>query len=92
MSKRLEAQAPYLRVLATANAKQREAILNGANKELVYCLCECALNILQGNVNLQPAEKTALKRYRHRLRKLTDKKIGLRKKKDILLHAANWDI
>ena len=52
MSKRLQAHAPYLHVLVNGTAKQREGILRGANKELIYCLCECALNVLQGNVKL----------------------------------------
>ena len=85
MSQRLVAHAPYLQVLTKGNAKQREGILRGADKELVYCLCECALNVLQGNVHLQPGEKSGLKKYRHRMRTLTDKKIGVGKKKQLLL-------
>ncbi len=81
MSKRLKAHVPYLHVLVNGNSKQREGILRGANKELIYCVCECALNVLQGNVHLLPAEKNTLKKYRRRLRDLTDKKIALSKKK-----------
>ena len=85
MSKRLKAHAPYLHVLVNGTAKQREGLLRGADKELVYCLCECALNVLQGNVKLQSTEKTHLKKYKQRLRDLSNKKIALRTKRKLLL-------
>ena len=85
MSKRLKAHAPYLHVLVNGNAKQREGILRGADKELVYCLCECALNILKGNVKLHNSEKDKLRKHRQRLRDLSNKKIALRKKRKLLL-------
>ena len=85
MSKRLKAHAPYLHVLVNGTAKQREGILRGADKELVYCLCECALNVLQGNVKLQGKEKHQLKKYKQRLRDLANKKIALRTKRKLLL-------
>ena len=55
------------------------------NKELVYCLCECALNVLQGNVKLQNKEKNHLKKYKRQLRDLSNKKIALRTKRKLLL-------
>ena len=85
MSKRLKAHAPYLHVLVNGTAKQREGILRGADKELVYCLCECALNVLQGNVKLQNKEKNHLKKYKRQLRDLSNKKISLRTKRKLLL-------
>ena len=85
MSKRLQAQAPYLHVLVNGNTKQREGILRGANKELVYCLCECALNVLQGNVKLDHTEKNKLRKHKQRLRILSDKKVALGRKRKLLL-------
>ncbi len=85
MSKRLKAHVPYLHVLVNGNSKQREGILRGANKDLIYCVCECALNVLQGNVHLLPTVKNTLKKYKQRLRDLADKKISLRKKRQVLL-------
>lgn len=85
MSDRLKAHAPYLHVLAKGSARQREGILRGANKELIYCLCECALNVLQGNVELHPMEKSRLKKYRKTLRDLASKKVSLGTKRKLLL-------
>ena len=74
MSKRVRNHAPYLRVLARGTTKQRQGIIQGANRELVHCLCECALNVLNGNIPLKPAEKRKLKKYKHHLRTLGAKK------------------
>ena len=84
MSKRLQAHAPYLHVLVNGTAKQREGILRGANKELIYCLCECALNVLQGNVKLHNSEKDKLRKHKQRLRVLADKRVALGKKRELL--------
>ena len=89
MSKRLQAHAPYLHVLVNGTAKQREGILRGANKELIYCLCECALNILQGNVKLHNSEKDKLRKHKQRLRVLADKRVALGKKRE-LLQKGGW--
>ena len=60
MSKRLHHHAPYLHVLAKGTSKQRHGVIQGANKELMRCLCECALNVLNGNIPLTPADKKSL--------------------------------
>ena len=85
MTQRLKAHAPYLHVLATGNPKQREGVLAGASKELIYCICECALNILRGNVSLSTKEKKSLKRHRQKLRDLSNKKISIKKKRQLML-------
>ena len=85
MSARLQAHAPYLHVLANGTTCQREGLLKGAKKELIYCLCECALNILRGNVKLHPSNKTQLKKHKDKLRTLADQKIPLKVKKELLL-------
>ena len=45
MSQRVRNHAPYLQVLAQGNTKQRQGVIQGASKELIACVCECALNI-----------------------------------------------
>ncbi len=73
--------ASYLHVLVKGTCKQRQGIIQGANKELVKCMCECALNVLNGNVPLKPADKKKLKKYRHNLRSLAKKKRAPRRKR-----------
>ena len=58
MSGRMKKQAVCLQMLIkTKNAKLREAILEHADAELIRALCECAHNILRGNVKMTPRER-----------------------------------
>ena len=84
MSKRLHKHAPYLHVLAKGTAKQRQAVIRGASKELMCCLCECALNVLNGNIPSKPDDKNNLKKYQNNLRSLTSRKLSAQKKKKTL--------
>jgi len=42
--------------------------LKHADKELVCALCECIINILEGNVNVDPKYKKKLQKYKKTLR------------------------
>ena len=84
MSKRLNNNASYLHVLAKGTHKQRQGVIQGANKELITCLCECALNVLNGNISLKTADKRRLKKYKQNLRSLADRKLSTQKKKKTL--------
>ena len=84
MSRRVKHNAPYLHVLAKGSDKQRQGIIQGANKELITCLCECALNILNGNVHLKPADRKRLTKYKRHIRVLDDKRVGVQRKKKVL--------
>lgn len=78
MSSRVKRQAPILLALAKAHPHVCKAILRGADKDLLHCLSECALNILRGNVPLKPSDKARLTKYRQKLRKIADKKVSLK--------------
>ena len=49
-------------------------IIDKRGMELVHCICDCVFNVLQGNIPLKDDEKERLKRHRHCLRKLVNKK------------------
>ena len=59
MSGRMKKQALRLQVVnKTKNAaKLRKAILEHAAPELIHALCECAHNIVRGNVQMTSREK-----------------------------------
>ena len=61
-----------------------EHLIAKAYRSLVDCLCECADNILRGNVQLTKLQKEKLKRIKAGLRALTKKSVSLKKKKAIL--------
>ena len=82
MSGRMKTQALFLQVLIkTKNAKLRKAILEHADPELIKALCECAHNILQGNVQMTPLEKTRLRKYKSKLRLIARKNVSVKQKR-----------
>ena len=67
------------------NCKQkRNHIIDVAGKELVHCICDCVLNVLNGNIKLEPEEKQRLKRHKNCLRELVKKKTSDKKKKHLI--------
>ena len=68
MSGRMKKQAVCLQMLIkTKNANLRKAILEHTDPELIRALCECAHNILRGNVQMTPQEKERLRKYQTKL-------------------------
>ena len=57
----------------TRNAKLRKAILEHADPEFIRALCECAQQILRGNVKMTSHEKSRLRKYRSKLHLLAGK-------------------
>ena len=84
MSQRMKHNLDLLRVLARSSPKQRKAILATCHVDLIKCLAEISLNVLQGVVPVDPRKKKKLRRYRSLLRALADKKVSLKTKKEKL--------
>lgn len=85
MSQTLKKFSPYLRVLHKSSPRVRKSLTKkNCSPEFIKCICECAKNILAGNVSLSPEHKRRLKRHKHSLRKLTLKKTPLKTKKKIV--------
>ena len=84
MSTCLKKNAQLLRVLAQAKPHMCKAIIGAADRDLVTCLCECAQNILNGNVPLNKSHLKQLQRYRTDVRKLAKKRTAKHTKKKIL--------
>ena len=63
-----------LGALSHCDDGQRTAILRAADKSFVKCICECALNVLQGVVKLRDCEKKQLYKHKTVLRKLINRK------------------
>ncbi|KAJ8019394.1 hypothetical protein HOLleu_42057 [Holothuria leucospilota] len=83
MSRRVTEHAPFFLVLTRGTTQKRSALLKRLHNALQICLCECALNILKGNVKLTPSEKLHLQRHRAKLRKLVDRKVSLSQKRKV---------
>jgi len=84
MSSRLKKYYTKLKLLKEATTKTRKDILKDCSKGLLCCLCECAKNVLKGNVPLTKVQKTKLKRFKKKLRDLSSKKVNVETKKEIV--------
>ena len=59
-------------------------IIDEGGMELVYCICDCVHNILQGNIPVSEGEKELFKKHKECLRKLVKKKTSDREKKRLI--------
>lgn len=69
--------------------KNKTAILRKCPNSLIKCVCECALNLLKGNIPISQQQKKKLIPYKRTLRNLSDKKIPLFKKRRVLVQKGN---
>jgi hypothetical protein len=82
---RLERNLDYIKVLCRCNPKQCKALLDGADPDLIKCLCECTSNVIKGNIPVSTGQRKKLSKYKTHLRFLSDKKVPLAKKKTKLV-------
>ena len=87
MADRLKRYKPHLCVLSKAGPEARKAILRDCQLGLIKCVCECVLNVLQGNIKVDHSAKKTLKRHKSLLRKLASHKISLHKKRQALVQS-----
>jgi hypothetical protein len=84
VSQRLKKHASDIVYLQKTKPCIRKHLITKADHSLVDCLCECADNILRGNVPLTKLQKENLKRNKAGLRARTTKSVSLNKKKAML--------
>ena len=87
---RLKRNIDYISVLKKANKQQRNAILQTANRDLILCLCECALNTLNGNIPLKNTDLKKLERHKKPLRKLADNSTKISDKQSLLIQKGGF--
>jgi hypothetical protein len=90
MSHNVRNHSDYLKVLAHCNAKQRKVLLENVSPKLLKCLCECCLNVLNGNVKLTSDQKRHLSRHKKVLRTLVDRKTPVKRKRQILVQKGGF--
>lgn len=87
---RLRRNFEYLKYLKKAKKNQRNSLLKTAHKDLILCICDCALNVLRGNVRLSTKTKKALCRHRAALRALAENRRGIEKKRKLLVQKGGF--
>ena len=83
-STKVKKQTDILSYLCRCSQKARNGVIQSADKALIDCLSECALNILHGNVPLTEEQKKKLKRHKRKLRALSFKRVPVNYKKEML--------
>lgn len=87
---RLRNHAREIDFLSKCSPKQRKAFLQHADPQLIKSLCECAANVVKGNVPLSRVQKSKLSRYKKHLRELSNKRLSNKKRKDILIQRGGF--
>lgn len=90
MSKILKNNIDSLKVLARANKKQRKAIVDTANSELILCICECVFNILNGHVKITAGNKKKLARYKSVLRRLATRDCPVNDRRKLIIQKGGF--
>jgi len=74
-----------LHALETVNPRTRRAILSTSPRQLILCLSEICANLLAGNIELSPTERTKLRRYKTLLRTIASRTLTLDDKRSVLI-------
>ncbi len=74
MSKWIKKHIKLLKFLKKAKPDERKVLLQTAENSLIFCLCECIKNVLNGNVNLSKAKHCELSKHAGVLQNLADQK------------------
>ena len=90
MSDRMKRNIDALRVLSKASPRLRKAILVNADSDLLFALCEIALNVINGTVRLTPGNKKALKKHQRTIRTLLSRRSSINKKRKILVQRGGF--
>jgi hypothetical protein len=85
MSETLRRNAPLLKAIAKATPAVRKRIVSThCNPSFIECICQCARNVIKGNIPLTPAQLNALRRKKKALKQLVLKKTSLAKKRKLI--------
>lgn len=80
----------YLCLLSNCKNKLRRAIVSNSNREQIYSVCECILNVSNGNVKLSKDDFAKLKKYNKNFKSLLDRKSNLKEKKKLLIQRGGF--
>lgn len=90
VANRLQRNLHFLKTLKKAKKRQRTFLLKSASDDCVLCICDCANNVLRGNVRLKPKDKKALRRYKKALRALTQQRSAIKTKRKLLIQKGGF--
>jgi hypothetical protein len=75
----------YLSLLSKAKSpSRRKALISIADGQELKAIVECIINLSQGRIPIPESRIRQLKKYKNALRKLCEKSLSLKRKKQIL--------
>lgn len=80
---KLRRNIDLLRALKNSKPERRKKLLREADNDLVESVCDCARNVLDGNIPLTAARKRNLAKHKALLRKLADRQSKAEKKRKL---------
>jgi len=75
---------PQLKAIKSARASKRRKLIQDADSGLIQAIGESARNCLKGNVPLNRGQFRCLKKHKHSLRRLANKRTPLKTRKRII--------
>lgn len=81
MVKRLRKHFNFLKKLKESPPKERCDAISNCSGDQLKVLLEIVKNLLKGNIPITKIQKTKLQKYRKQLRKLSDSRTSMKKKK-----------
>jgi len=88
--KRMKQNFHTLHVPKHFRQKLRKAIISNCDRDLVNCIRECVLNVLNGNVTLTGYLKRKLSKHRLAFSKLVDIRVTLEDKKRLIVQRGGF--
>lgn len=85
MAQAVKKHAKVLMALALMTPKERKAVLKAADKSRIQSVCECAHNLLKGNIAVSDQQKRKLRKHKQALRRLVKKGESLGKKRRFII-------
>ena len=73
-----------LKPIYKLSKKKQNQFVKCCDNSTLNCICECAKNVLKGNVRLTPVQLTKLKKYKKAVRELSLKTTSPKKKRILL--------
>ena len=79
-----------LQRIVNSSPKDARKILRHASGHLITAIRECVINVLNGIVHLKPEQLEKIRKFKAKLRKIRDKKIGKAEQKKIIQTGGNF--
>ena len=87
---RLWRNAPKLKLLKNSSAKQRKNIISKSNADLISCICDCCLNLVNGNLKVNKIQRKTLVNHAADIRALSKKGKSFKTRKTLLLQRGGF--